>query len=65
MNAEIQETYCAQKKPPALVAGGLETELPDKDSNLECLDQNQVCCHYTIGQYLPRSERDTPQVPIS
>ena len=24
-------------------------ELPGKDSNLECLNQNQKCCHYTTG----------------
>ncbi len=25
--------------------------LTHKDSNLECLNQNQMCYHYTMGQF--------------
>ena len=28
----------------------LKFSLPHQDSNLEYLNQNQVCCHYTMGQ---------------
>jgi hypothetical protein len=34
-------------KPATCVAGHL---LPDEDSNLDKLNQNQLYCHYTIGQ---------------
>ena len=28
-------------------------KLPDEDSNLDKLNQNQLYCHYTIGQSCP------------
>ncbi len=30
-------------------AGGCAEGLPGQDSNLDWLDQNQLCCHYTTG----------------
>ena len=38
--------------------------LPDKDSNLDKLDQNQLCYRYTIGQPgLPLGEERTGPIP--
>ena len=38
----------AKKKPPSKKT--VKFLLPDQDSNLDKLNQNQLYCHYTIGQ---------------
>ena len=34
---------------PALIAKCMQNWLPNQDSNLDKLNQNQLCYHYTIG----------------
>ena len=38
----------AKHSQPSVLSQGFH-QLPRQDSNLECLNQNQKCCHYTTG----------------